>query len=81
LHDIHNIPISIIMHAAEALIRRFKLDVIDAEHYIKTAKIIKHFEKDGNIGILESYVGGRKIQFVCTIRENILYLITVEECK
>lgn len=81
MRDIHVIPIRITKHAAVALVRRFKLNVTDAEHYIKTAKIIKPIEKDGNIGILQSYIGDYKIQFVCTIRENILYIITVEECK
>jgi hypothetical protein len=79
--DIHNIPIKIKKHAARALVRRFKLDVEEAEHYIKIACIVKPVEKDGNIGILQSNIGNCKIQFVCTIRENILYIITVEECK
>lgn len=78
--DIHNIPIKIKKHAAQALTKRFRLDVKDAEHYIKTACIIKPVEKDGNIGILQSNIGDCKIQFVCTIREKILYIITVEEC-
>lgn len=81
MHEYHNIPIKITQHAAEALISRFKLDVIDAEHYIKTAKVIKSIEKDGNIGILKSCIGDHKIHFVCTIRENTLYIISVEECK
>ncbi len=50
-------------------------------HYIKTAKIVKSIEKDGSIGILQGNIGKCKVQFVCTIRENILYIITVEECK
>jgi len=78
--DIHNIPIQIKKHAAQTLIKRFRLDVDDAEHYIKTAHIIKPIEKDGNIGILQSNIGDSKIKFVCTIREKVLYIITVEEC-
>ncbi len=81
MRDHHNIPIKITKHAAEALISRFKLDVIDAEHYIKTAWVVRSIEKDGNIGKLQSCIGNSKIQFVCTIRENVLYIITVEECK
>lgn len=79
--DIHNIPVKFKKHAAEALTSRFKLDMEDAEHYIKTARVIKSIEKDGCIGILQSNIGNSKIQFVCTIREKILYIITVEECK
>lgn len=79
--DIHNIPVKFKKHAAQALIRRFRLDVEDVEHYIKTASVIKSIEKDGSIGILQSNIGDSKIQFVCTIREKVLYIITVEECR
>lgn len=79
--DIHNIPIILKKHASRAIARRFQMDAEDVRHYIKTARIIKSIEKDGNIGILQSDVGDSKIQFVCTIREKTLYIITVEECK
>ncbi len=79
--DINNIPIKLKKHAAEALLRRFRLNPEDCEHYIKTARVVKPIEKDGNIGILQSKIGDCEIQFVCTIREKILYVITVEECR
>lgn len=79
--DIHNIPIVLKKHASRAIARRFQMDAEDVRHYIKTARIIKSIEKDGNTGILQSDVGDSKIQFVCTIREKTLYIITVEECK
>jgi hypothetical protein len=81
LIEIHNIPIVLKKHASQAIARRFKMGAEDATHYIKTARVIKPIEKDGNIGLLQSDIGGKKIQFVCTIREKILYIITVEECK
>jgi hypothetical protein len=81
LIDIHNIPVKFKKHAAQALSRRFKLEIEDVEHYIKTASVIKSIEKDGCIGILQSNIGDSKIQFVCTIREKTMYIITVEECK
>lgn len=81
MSDIHNIPIKLKKHASQTLAQRFQLNAEDVIHYIKTAKIVKPIEKDGNIGILQSNIGKCKIQFVCTIRENILYIITVEECK
>jgi hypothetical protein len=61
------------------LIQRFRLNPEDCEHYIKTAKVIKPIEKDGNVRILQSKIGDIKIQFICTIREKILYIITVED--
>ncbi len=79
--DIHNIPIILKKHASQAISKRFRMDAEDVRHYIKTARMIKSIEKDGNIGILQSEIGDCKIQFVCTIREKILYIITVEECK
>ena len=75
--DIHNIPIKLKKHAAQTLAQRFQFDSEDVKHYIKTAKIVKPLEKDGNIGILQSNIGKSKIQTICTIREDILYIITV----
>ncbi len=63
------------------LIQRFELSLDEVKHYIKTAKIIKPVEKDGNIGIMQSDIGDSKIKFVFTIRKNALWIITVEECK
>jgi len=63
------------------LLLRFELRIDEVKHYIKTAKILKPVEKDGNIGILQSTIGSTKIKFVSTIREKALWIITVEECK
>lgn len=63
------------------LIQRFELSLDEVKHYIKTAKIIKPVDKDGNIGILQSVIGDSKIKFVFTTRKNALWIITVEECK
>jgi hypothetical protein len=81
LIDIHNIPIILKKHASQAIARRFRMDAEDVKHYIKKARVIKSIEKDGSIGILQSKIGDYKIQFVCTIREKVLYIITVEECE
>ncbi len=59
--------------------RTISLD--EVKHYIKTAKILKDVEKDGNIGILQSTIGYAKIKFVFTIRKKALWIIIVEECK
>jgi hypothetical protein len=64
-----------------ALVGRFELDLPEAKHCIKTARIDKPIEKDGSIGILRSSIGGYKIKFVCTVKRNTLVIITVEECK
>jgi hypothetical protein len=63
------------------LIRRFGLSLDEVRHYIKVARIVKPLEKDGTIGILQSDIGVRKIRFVCMIKEDALWIITVEECK
>ncbi len=81
LRDIKCLPIIFTTHVALALLERFELDLHDAKHYIKTAKIDKPFEKEGSIGTLQSNIGGCKIKFVCTIKRNTLVVITVEEFK
>lgn len=81
MRDICSLPIIFTAHAALALLERFELDLPDARHYIKTARIYKPFEKDGSIGTLQSNIGGCKIKFVCIIKRNTLVVITVEECK
>jgi hypothetical protein len=81
MHDIHSIPLRLKKHVAEALAQRFRIVPEDVEHYIKTARIVKSIEKDGKIGILQGKIGDCKIQFICTIREKVLYIITVEECE
>ena len=63
------------------LLQRFELSLDEVKHYIKTAKIIKSVEKDGNIGILQSNIGNKKIKLVFTLREKAIWIITVEECK
>lgn len=81
MQDFHRLPIHFKKHAALMLIRRFELSLDEVKHYIKTARIIKPLDKEGNIGILQSDIGSSKIKFVCMIRENALWIITVEECK
>jgi len=81
LQNIHTLPINFKKHAALMLLQRFKLSLDEVKHYIKTAKILKPVEKDGNVGILQSTIGSTKIKFVFTIREKALWIITVEESK
>ncbi len=81
MQNIHTLPINFKKHAALMLIERFELSLDEVKHYIKTAKIIKSVEKDGNTGILQSTIGDSKIRFVFTIRQKALWIITVEECK
>lgn len=81
MRDIHSLPIVFTTHAAIALLERFELDISEAKHCINTAWIDKSIEKDGNIGILQSSIGGCKIRFICTIKRDTLVIITVEECQ
>lgn len=81
MQNIHSLPVNFKRHAALMLIQRFELSLDEVKHCIKTAKIIKPVDKDGNIGILQSVIGDSKIKFVFTIRKKALWIITVEECK
>ncbi len=81
MQNIHTLPIKFKKHAALMLIERFDLSLDEVKHCIKTAKIIKSVEKEGNTGILQSTIGDSKIRFVFTIRQKALWIITVEECK
>ncbi len=81
MQNIHTLPINFKKHAALMLIERFELSLDEVKHYIKTAKIIKSVEKDGNTGILQSTIGDSKIRFVLKKKKKALWIITVEECK
>ena len=81
MKDFHRLPVHFKKHAALMLIQRFGLSLDEVKHYVKTARIIKPLDKEGNIGILQSDIGSSKIKFVCVIRENALWIITVEECR
>lgn len=81
MQDIHSLPIHFKKHAALRLLERFELSLDEVKHCIRTAKIIKPVDKDGNTGIMQSCLGDSKIKFVFTVREKALWIITVEECK
>jgi len=51
----------------------------EVRHCLKTGKHIKKPRKDGDIGIIESVMGGSAIRFVYAIRSGIIYIITVED--
>jgi hypothetical protein len=81
LRDIHRLPIHFKKHAALMLIQRFGLSLHEVRHYIKVARVIKPLDKDGTCGILQSEIGNARIKFVCMVREDALWIITVEECN
>ena len=81
MQGIQRLPIHFKKHAALRLLQRFELSLDEVKHCIRTAKIIKTVEKEGNTGIMQSCLGDSKIKFVFTIREKALWIITVEECK
>ncbi|HMF33581.1 MAG TPA: DUF4258 domain-containing protein [Candidatus Lokiarchaeia archaeon] len=80
MRDIQTLPVRFTKHAALRLLERFGLSLEEVKHFIKTANIVKPVEKDGNPGILQGRIGQSKIRFVFTIRQDILWIITVEEC-
>jgi len=76
--DIHKLKFEFRPHAALRLIERFDMDIDEVKHYFKTGKLIKEPRKDGDIGILERKLGDSKIRFVFTVRQKIIWIITVE---
>ena len=78
MKDIHSMEIRWKLHAVERLSQRFKLDPENAEHSLKTGKIIRKIEKEGQIGIIESGKGKNNIRFKFLIHREILWVITVE---
>ncbi len=79
MNDLHSLPVYFKKHAVLMLAERFELDSQDAEHLVKTAKLLKPIEKDGEIGLLQSCIGECEIRFVFTIRKKVVWIITVEE--
>ncbi|MFH1773444.1 MAG: DUF4258 domain-containing protein [Methanobacteriota archaeon] len=79
MKDFHLLPIKYTKHASDMLRERFQMDTQEVRHYLKTGRHIKKVEKEGNIGIIEGRIGDSKIRFVYTIRQGIVWIITVEE--
>jgi hypothetical protein len=68
-------------HASEILGDRFQLyDEAEIRHYLKNAKIIEPFGKEGGIGKLRCRFGDCEIEFVCKISQKTLFAITAKEC-
>ncbi|WP_424356539.1 DUF4258 domain-containing protein [Methanocella sp. MCL-LM] len=60
---------------------RFQLyDEIEIRHYLKNAKVIEPFGKEGSIGKLRCKFGDCGIEFGCKISQKTLFVITVKEC-
>lgn len=72
-------PIRWKKHTIIRLIERFDLDADEAEHYLRTGKIIKKVNKEGEFGIIQSKIGKGKIRFVITVRQGIIWVLTAEE--
>ncbi len=75
----HTLPIKYKRHASDRLKKRFQMATDEVRHCLKTGKHIKKPRKDGDIGIIESVMGGFTIRFVYTIRSRVVYIITVED--
>lgn len=78
MRDFHLLPIKYKRHASDMLRLRFRMKTEEVRHQLKTGRHVKKVEKNGNLGIIESNIGGSRIRFVYTIREGIIWIITVE---
>lgn len=58
--------------------RRFQITTREVRHHLLTGKHVKKPKKEGSIGIIASRVGGSKIRFVYTVRNGVVWIITVE---
>ena len=63
------------------LIQRFDMSVEELRHIIKTGKQIKTPKKDGEIGIIERKIGKYKIRIKFKIKDDKIWIITVEGGK
>jgi len=79
--SIHKLPIKLKRHAALRLIQRFDMSVEELRHIIKTGKQIKTPKKDGEIGIIERKIGKYKIRIKFKIKDDKIWIITVEGGK
>jgi hypothetical protein len=79
--SIHKLPIKIKRHAALRLIQRFDMSIKELKHIIKTGKQIKTPKKEGEIGIIERKIGKGKIRIKFKIKDNKIWIITVEGGK
>ena len=79
--SIHKLPIKLKKHAGLRLIQRFDMSIEELRHIIKTGKQIKIPKKDGEIGIIERKIGRYKIRVKFKIKDNKIWIITVEGGK
>ena len=74
---IHTLPIKLTKHAALRAIERFDLSIEEIRHILKTGKQTKAPKKD-QAGTIERTIGDRKIKLVYTIKNETVWIITVE---
>ncbi len=63
------------------LMKRFSAYTKDVRHCFKVGTLIKKPVKEGDIGILQSNLKRSRVRFVFTVRDNTLWVITVEKIK
>ena len=75
--NVHTLPIKFRIHAAIRAIERFDFSKDEVRHIMKTGKQIKAPKKD-QAGIIERKIGDRKIRLIYTIKNETIWIITVE---
>jgi mRNA-degrading endonuclease RelE of RelBE toxin-antitoxin system len=76
--DIHKYPIKMKKHAALRLIERFDMSIDELHHLFRTARYVKKPMKEGDIGIIERKIGKTFIRIIFKVRNETIWIITVE---
>ena len=54
------------------------MSIDELHHLFKTAKYVKKPQKDGDIGIIERKIGKNFIRIIFKVKEETVWIITVE---
>jgi len=77
--NIHNLKINLKGHARRRFDERYPdMSYEMMLHHFKTGKLVKKPIKDGDVGKIVKKIGRRKISFKFIIREEEIWIITIE---
>ncbi len=76
--SVHTLPIKLSKHAVQRLLERTDLPLEELEHILRTGKMVRKPDSKGKVGIVERTIGDSTIRIKFTIKEQTIYVITVE---